>query len=102
MNHVVEKCNHILENLYGDRLQGLILYGSVARGDADKTSDIDLLVLLEKPLDYFKELRTITDALYQVQLESEHLISAKPVDITEYENGEIQLYRNARSEGVAV
>ena len=44
---------------------------SAARGDAVPTSDIDLLVLLSQPLDYFAELRKIVDLLYPIQLESE-------------------------------
>lgn len=39
-------------------------------------SDIDLLVLLSTPFDYFAELRQIVDLLYPIQLESEQLISA--------------------------
>jgi hypothetical protein len=37
-----------LRDLYGERLRGLILFGSWARGDANPESDIDLLVVLDK------------------------------------------------------
>lgn len=53
-------------------------------------------------IDYFKELRMIVDILYIVQLESDYLISAKPASIDEFENGAIQLYRNAKEEGIFV
>ena len=74
----------------------------MARGDAAVGSDIDLLVLLSAPFDYFAELRRIVDVLYPIQLESEELISAKPALASDYEMGSISLYRNARREGVAV
>jgi predicted nucleotidyltransferase len=74
----------------------------MARGEATASSDIDLLVLLEQPLDYFVELRKLVDVLYPVQLESEQLISAKPASVTDFEMGRLSLYRNARREGVAV
>lgn len=80
----------------------MILYGSMARGQAAPESDIDLLVLLEAPLDYFTELRQLVDVLYPIQLESEQLISAKPVLVSDFETGTVSLYRNARREGVAV
>jgi predicted nucleotidyltransferase len=102
MNQIAEKCKNILKNHYQSQFQGLILYGSMARNTADISSDIDMLVLLNKPFDYFQELRKITDLLYPLQLESEQLISAKPAGIDEFESGRIQLYRNAKSEGVAV
>ena len=76
--------------------------GSKARGDANKDSDIDLLVLLSPPFDYFPELRQIVDLLYPIQLESERLISAKPALASDYEAGSMSLYRNARKEGVPV
>ncbi len=80
----------------------MILYGSIARGQAAPDSDIDLLVLLEAPLDYFAELRQLVDVLYPMQLESERLISAKPVLFNDFEMGTVSLYRNARRDGVAV
>lgn len=102
LSDVVEKCKAALENHYGSRFQGLILHGSVARNQSDSTSDIDLLVLLGKPFDYFAELRQVVEVLYPVQLESERLISAKPVPPDEFERGSIQLYRNAKREGIRV
>ena len=99
---VLQRCKAILESNYQSQFKGLILYGSVARNQASAASDIDLLVLLGQPIDYFKELRTIIDLLYPVQLESEQLISAKPVPVDEFELGTIQLYRNAKREGVVV
>ena len=63
-------------------------------------SDIDLLILLNKPFDYVDELRQIIDLLYPVQLESDLLISAKPTPVDEFEEGRFQLYRNAQREGI--
>ena len=102
MNSILQKCKETLLKYYGSRLKGIILYGSVARGDAVASSDIDLLVLLSPPLDYFAELRQIVDLLYPIQLESEQLISAKPALASDYEIGSISLYRNAKREGVTV
>jgi uncharacterized protein len=102
ISEVVGKCKATLKEHYGAQLYGLILYGSVARNQDDTDSDIDLLILLNKPFDYFSELREVVDALYPVQLESERLISAKPVLLDEFESGAIQLYRNAKREGIAL
>jgi len=100
ISEVLRKCKVALENHYGSQLKGVILYGSVARNQSDSMSDIDLLVLLNKPFDYFSELRQVIDVLYPIQLEAEQLISAKPVSPDEFEQGSIQLYRNAKREGV--
>jgi predicted nucleotidyltransferase len=101
-NETVQKCNQALGRHYGSAFQGLVVYGSTARKQDTPASDIDLLVLLNKPFDYFQELRTIIDVLYPIQLESDRLISAKPALAEDFERGTIALYRNARREGVIV
>jgi len=102
VGEVVQKCKATLKDHYGPQLSGVILYGSAARRQADTDSDIDLLVLLNQPFDYFTELRRIVEILYSIQLESEQLISVKPVLVDEFERGTLQLYRNAKREGIFV
>lgn len=99
---LIQTCNDILKEHYGTQLQDVILYGSTARNEATTQSDIDLLVILHGTFDYFTELRQIIELLYPVQLESDHLISARPVSAAEFEQGTIQLYRNAKREGIAI
>lgn len=102
LTEILQKCKTVLESNYKSQFKGLILYGSMARHQAGPGSDIDLLVLLSQPLDYFRELHTIVELLYPIQLESEQLISAKPAPLDDFERGVIQLYRNAKREGMRV
>ena len=99
---VLVRCRHILAAHYGPRLRGVVLYGSAARAEAGPESDLDLLVVLEDPVDVFSEVRRLVDLLYPVQLDSDRYISAKPASAGEYETGRLQLYRIAKREGVAV
>ncbi|MDP1624229.1 MAG: nucleotidyltransferase domain-containing protein [bacterium] len=101
-NRILIKCKKTLAQTYGKRLKGVILYGSMARKNPTPSSDMDLLVLLAPPVDYFAELRNLVDVLYPVQLESKRLISAKPVSVNDFETGKTSLYRNAKKEGIAV
>jgi predicted nucleotidyltransferase len=102
IDQILRKCKAVLQSYYGPQLKGVVLYGSAARQQADAESDIDLLILLMQPFNYFEETRQIIDLLYPIQLESDHLISAKPVFQPDYERGRFQLYRTAKKEGVVV
>ncbi len=102
MNTTPLECKKILEQHYKTKFQGVVLYGSYASHEETEGSDLDLLVLLKQPFDYFQELRRIVDLLYVIQLESDALISAKPADIEAYRQGELQLYRNILREGITV
>lgn len=44
-NGIIKKCKAALAKYYGDRLKGVVLYGSMARKQATSSSDVDLLVL---------------------------------------------------------
>ena len=91
-----------LTDAHGDRLRGVVLYGSEARGDARADSDVDLLVLLDGPVDYGRDLERNLDALFPLSLEIGRRISAKPVSADEYAMVDCPLYENARREGIAI
>jgi len=99
---LLEQCKQRLVDRYGSRFAGLVLYGSEARSESEEGSDIDLLVLLQGPFDFFQELRAVVDTLYPLQLETERHLSAKPAALDEFESDSIQMYRNAKREGVPV
>jgi uncharacterized protein len=100
LDRLLTEARRVLEAEYGSRLEGLVFHGSAARGTAHQESDVDLLVLLLGELDYWRELRRITELLYPLEVESGHLLSAFPVAADEFAAGELALYRNAAREGV--
>ena len=99
---ILQKCRKVLETLYGPRFQGLILYGSTARGTDAPESDIDLLVLLEGPVQGSTEFERIWEVIYPLQLDCDRLISIMPVDAESYQKGESNLYQNVQEEGVPI
>lgn len=91
-----------LQAVYGDRLRGVVLYGSEARGEATPDSDIDIMVLRAGPVVLGQELYKIIEALYPLQLEMNRVLEAFPVDEADYLRGEYAWYRNAQKEGIRV
>lgn len=86
--------------LYGKRFRGLVLFGSYARGEAHEGSDVDLLLLLDGPVDPDRELLRIEPIKWPLSLENGITLSIFPVDREEYERGERLFLRTARREGI--
>jgi uncharacterized protein len=99
---IAERCKAILKEHYGPNLIGVVFYGSRARREQDDESDLDLLVLLREPFNTLEEVWKIATLLYPLQSEIDYVISAIPVPEADYDSGAIQLYRNARAEGIVV
>jgi len=50
----------------------------MARGTAEPESDLDLLLALSEPFDYFAELETLVNLLYDLQFDSDRYLSVRP------------------------
>ncbi len=100
-NDFLGRVESALRGVFGDRLRGVVLYGSEARGTARPDSDIDLLVLLDGPVDPALDLVASHDVLYPIALELGRRISAKPIDADEYEHVECPLYNTVHREGLS-
>jgi len=70
-----------LSRLYGDRLRGVYLYGSYARGREDPESDLDVLIVLADFDRYGEELDRTSELMATLSLE--HGIAVSRVFIRE-------------------
>lgn len=105
MNRWKEAVSDFIEDIreiYGEELDGIILYGSRARGDADEESDIDLLVVLKNFDDFWEEFRKITDLSSEVSYTYDVVLSAIPVKRKDYESQMSPLMLNVRKEGITI
>lgn len=100
-SRILTEIKERLQAHHGNRLRGVILYGSEARGDTTPESDIDVLVLLEDPVDYGHDLDTNLEALYPLAEKWSRRISAKPVSAEAYKKLDCPLHREAHREGIA-
>ena len=91
-----------LAKAHGGRLKGVVLFGSEARGSATADSDIDLLVLLDGPVDYLADLERNVRATYPIEMRLGRAVSAKPATVEQYQTEESPLMESVRIEGVAI
>jgi len=85
----------------GENLAGIILFGSKARGDAKRSSDIDLLVIVKK--EDIKDAHTVYKAASRTDLRWGVDISPKMYSLDEYEREreiEAPFVKQVESEGV--
>ena len=72
-----------LTSIFGNRVKMLLLYGSKARGDYSKESDLDLFVLLDK--EDYKIRDQIVDLAFSLLLKYGVLISPRVISVAEYD-----------------
>ena len=94
-----------VSNLIGNRLKKVILYGSYARGDYGKNSDIDIMILTDFNDEELAKYRIkIRDLACDLELENNIVISPIVRNIDKYNNriDVIPFYMNVQKEGVVL
>lgn len=80
----------------------LILYGSYARSDQNKDSDIDILILVDKIKLSREDVKRIKYPLYEIEFETGVIISPIVLTKPEWESKHFitPFYENIKNEGV--
>lgn len=92
-----------LQQLFGAKLKSMILYGSYARGDFDKESDIDIMLLVNiDRKDLARYHNPIAELSSKIDLEYDVVISFAIVPYEEFNEYKelLPYYRNVDKEGV--
>ncbi len=89
-----------LRRLYGDRLKGILLFGSYARGDARAESDIDVMVILRGEVAPGREIDRMIDVITELNLKHSVLLSVVPVAEEKYLRVNSPLLLDVRREGI--
>ena len=97
---VVAELRNGLVELYGPRFRDLLLYGSYARGDQREGSDVDLLVLLNGPVDTGREILRLEAITWPLSLDRGIVLSVMPVSYEAYQKGETSFLRIARKDAM--
>jgi len=91
-----------LQELYGERLKGVYLYGSYARGEADEDSDIDVAVVLAGPVKRSEEDWRVDGMVSETCLREGCLIMPFFLSETEFTETPYAVFRSIVREGVPV
>ena len=111
-NNIPENINSIINdfllkvnNILSDRIDKIILYGSYARGDYNKDSDIDIMILTDLSDDEIAEYRIkIYDIAYDIEYENDFDICISPLlkntNNFKYWIEALPFYQNVKKEGI--
>jgi predicted nucleotidyltransferase len=91
-----------LTAVYAKRLKDIILFGSYARGDFAKGSDIDLLVLLDRVGDLGAEHDLYLPVVCDLSLKYDTVVSIVPMEYDTYLRRKTPLILNVQKEGIRI
>ena len=96
---VLQQLSDALHDMYGVRLERVVLFGSRARGDARPDSDYDVAVFLNDYTDRWAEADRIADVTTTILEETGAFIHAMPYRSSQY-NERSPLMHEIRREGL--
>jgi len=89
-----------LVHIYGDKLKGVYLYGSYARGDYRPGSDVDVMILLKDYKNYWDEIHRTSEVMSNVSLEYDLLVSRIFMTEEKWKTSDTPLLKNIHQDGL--
>ena len=96
---ILKKFRAALDDLYGNRVERVVLFGSRARGDAQEESDYDIAVFLKDLDNRWAEADRIALAASNITTETGEVIHAMPYRAGSYKE-RTPLMHELRREGI--
>jgi predicted nucleotidyltransferase len=97
---VLQRFRAAVTEVYGDRLERVVLFGSHARGDAREDSDYDIAVFLRDMDDRFREMNRLADLSTDILYDTGEFIHAMPYRAGFYNDPGEPLMHEMRAEGI--
>ncbi len=97
---VLKRFRAAVNEIYGDRVERVVLYGSRARGDAKPDSDYDVAVFLRDMPDRMAEMNRLADLSTAILDETGEFIHAMPYRAGSYNDERMPLMHEIRAEGI--
>lgn len=107
INSILEEFIAGVNKILGNRMKKIILYGSYARGDYKKNSDIDVMILTDLNEEEIMKYRDkIWEFAYDIEFDNDFNITLSPliknIDKFNYWLEALPFYMNIQEEGVVL
>ena len=97
---IASKTRRILEEIYGERLRGVYLYGSAARDKLTPESDIDIAVILDKIPNRFEEHKRTSKLGSDISLEYNTVVLFFFAEERDLQTDRFAIHRAIKAEGI--
>lgn len=102
VSRIVAELREGLEELYGPRLERMVLFGSQARGDAAPDSDVDVLVVLHGEVRPVEEIRRTGGLVSEVSLRAGMDVAVNFISADRFRSEASPFVLNVHRDGVVV
>jgi len=107
ISKIVNDFINTVKDILGEHLKQIILYGSYARGDYKKNSDIDIMILTDlSDKEMYSYFVKISDMAYDIEAKNDFDIQLSPllknIDRFNYWLEALPFYINVQKEGVVL
>jgi len=100
LRRILGKLRQGLRRTYGERLNGVYVFGSYARGEATPDSDLDVLIVLDRLDDYGEEINRTSHLISSLSLDCGTSLSRVFVSQSQWAEGQTAFLQNVREEAV--
>ncbi|HMD63365.1 MAG TPA: nucleotidyltransferase domain-containing protein [Stellaceae bacterium] len=97
---VLKRFRAAVSEIYGDRVERVVLFGSRARGDARPDSDYDIAIFLRDMSDQPAEMNRLADLATDILYDGGPFIHAMPYRAGSYNDERMPLMHEIRAEGI--
>lgn len=105
LNVILKVITEAYKSVYGENIIKILLYGSYARGDYQKDSDIDIVAIVQGDRVKLQEqLKKIWDISSDLEVEYGAIVSPAVIPFEEFEKykNDLPYYKNIQREGVKI
>lgn len=107
IRNIIDEFIKGVDEILGNRVKKVILYGSYARGDFNKDSDIDIMILTDLSDDEIVKYRSdIYGLAYDIEFDNNFDVTISPlvknIDKFNYWLEALPFYMNVQREGVVL
>ncbi len=103
LDEIINKIVVFSKELFGDKFDSVILYGSYARGDYDSESDIDIMIMVDMSREDLMKYRKIFSGYFsEINMEHGVFLTSKLQSRPYFNTWEnvMPFYQNIKREGI--